>query len=120
MRIACDIDDTLWMLVKDDSPRPISGVGTICACGVPLKQVKDDILVKFIHSLILERHDIFLWSAGGVEFVRQWVKLNAPAWDGLVEIIPKEKGHDIDICFDDMEVDLAKVNLRIKRDHSDH
>jgi hypothetical protein len=28
---------------------------------------------------------------------------------------PLTKSYDIDICFDDMEVDLAKVNIRVKR-----
>lgn len=120
MRIAFDIDDTLYKLVKDESPSPIAGVGAICACGMHIKQVKDEGLMSIAHALILNGDDVFLWSAGGVKYVENWIKRWAPAWEGLVKIIPKEKGHDIDICFDDQEVDLAKTVLRIKREHAGH
>lgn len=118
-RISFDIDDTLWKLVKDENPNRISGVGAMCACGMRVKQEVDQNMVDLVHSLILD-HEVFLWSAGGVEYAKNWIKRFAPAWESLVQVIPKEKGHNIDICFDDQEVDLAPILLRIKREHADH
>lgn len=53
-----------------------------------------------------------VWSGGGVDYARMWAnKL------GLFpcEIRVKEKTPDIDICFDDCLVDLAKVNIKVGR-----
>lgn len=118
-RYAVDIDDTLWAIVEDTDPRP-EGVGAMCACGMPVKQEPDKLLIELVHALITNGDNVFLWSAGGVEYVKGWIRRFAPAWEGLVEVIPKEKGHDIDISIDDQVVDLAKVNLRVTRPHADH
>jgi hypothetical protein len=118
-RIAFDLDDTLWMLVEDKEPR-IEGVGAMCACGTPVKQEVDPLMMAFVQDLFWGDNEVFLWSAGGVEYVNNWIDRFAPAWKLLVQVISKEKGHNIDICFDDQDVDLATVNFRIKREHSDH
>lgn len=119
MRIAADIDDTLWRLVEDKDPR-VKGVGAMCACGMPVKQEVDQAMMDMIHTFILNGDEVFLWSAGGVEYAKSWIRRFAPAWESLVTVIPKEKGHNIDICIDDQEVDLANILLRIKRPHADH
>ena len=118
MRIAVDIDDCLWELIEDTSPR-IKGVGARCACGMPMKQEVDRNMKALVHSLIPD-HEVFLWSAGGVEYVKDWIWRFAPAWESLVTVIPKEGGHNIDIAIDDQVVDLATTLLRIKRPHADH
>lgn len=118
MKIAIDLDDTLWKLVEDKDPRP-TGVGAMCACGIPMKQEVDQTMVDLVQSLILD-HQVFIWSAGGVEYAKNWIKRFCPAWESLVEVIPKEKGQGIDVCVDDQEVDLAPILLRIKREHADH
>lgn len=118
-RIAIDIDDTLWMLIEDTDPR-IEGVGAMCACGIPVKQEVDHMMMAFVQDLFWGDNEVFLWSAGGVEYVKDWIKRFAPAWELLVQVIPKEKGHDIDISIDDQDVDLATINFRIKREHADH
>jgi|ERR1035437_1152292 hypothetical protein len=118
MRIAIDLDDTLWKLVEDTDRKP-GDLGAMCACGMPMKQIVDQTLVDLVHSLIPD-HEVFLWSAGGIEYVKDWIKRFTPAWEGLVGVIPKEKGQNIDLCVDDQEVDLATVLLRVKRVHSDH
>lgn len=119
MRIAFDVDDTLWKLEEDTDPR-LEGVGATCACGMPLRQVPDKVLMELVHTLATGGDNVFIWSAGGVEYVKDWIRRFAPAWESLVEVIPKEKGHDIDISIDDQLVDLAKVNLRVTREHADH
>lgn len=78
-------------------------------------------MVDLVDSLLLDpNNNIFLWSAGGVEYAKNWIKRCAPAWEGLVEVIPKEKGHNIDLAVDDQDVDLATILLRVKREHADH
>lgn len=118
-RYAFDIDDTLWSIIEDTDPRPTS-IGATCACGTPVKQEPDKLLMELVHTLITNGDNVFLWSAGGVEYVKDWIRRFAPAWAGLVEVIPKERGHDIDISIDDQAVDLAKINLRVNRPHADH
>jgi hypothetical protein len=118
-RISFDIDDTLWKLVEDKEPR-IDGVGARCSCGVPVKQEVDQAMVDFVHNLILAGNEVFLWSAGGVDYVKNWISRFAPAWASLVGVIPKEKGHNIDFCFDDQKVDLARVNFIVVREHANH
>ena len=55
---------------------------------------------------------MIVWSGGGVDYAKMWAnKL------GLFpcEIRVKQKTPDIDIAFDDCDVDLAKVNIKVKR-----
>lgn len=121
MKIAFDIDDTLFKLVKDEDQNRLAGVGAQCACGEPLKQVPDDMLVAFVHQLLLDpENQVFLWSAGGRAHCEGFIARFAPAWRGIVGILDKEQNQDIDICFDDQDVSLAKVNLRVKREHANH
>lgn len=55
--------------------------------------------------------DMVIWSGGGVEYAKRWAEKL-----GLVaRILPKQKTDEVDICFDDCIVDLAKVNIRVKR-----
>lgn len=118
-RISFDIDDTLWKLVEDKDPRP-AGVGAMCACGVPVKQELDEDMCQLVEDLFEAGNEVNLWSAGGVEYAKNWVKRFKPQWEGLIGVLPKAGGHNVDICFDDQEVDLATILLRIKREHADH
>lgn len=120
MRIAFDIDDTLFKLVLDEE-RTIPGVGARCICGVALKQEPDEYLVQLAHQLITNPdNQVYLWSAGGVDHVNKFIDRYCPAWKLLVNVIVKAKGQGMDICFDDQNVDLAEINLRVKREHADH
>lgn len=119
MRVAFDIDDTLFKLVEDKD-RKEGEMGARCSCGVALKQEPDLLMIDIAHELVTGGHSVFLWSAGGVDHAMEFIHKHAPAWEGLVKVIPKTSGQDIDVCFDDQDVDLASVNLRIKREHSDH
>lgn len=53
-----------------------------------------------------------VWSGGGVDYARMWAdKLGLdPDW-----VLKKEKRDDIHIAFDDCDVNLAKVNIKVKR-----
>lgn len=119
MKVAFDIDDTLYKIVKDEDHR-IKGVGAMCACGLHVKQELDHDMSQIVESLLESGHEVILWSAGGVEYVNDFIRRFRPAWQYKVTVLPKESGHNIDVCFDDQEVDLAKTVLRIKREHADH
>lgn len=121
MRIAFDIDDTLYKLVRDDSPRPFPGVGANCICGTHLRQEVDETMMALAHTLALDpANDVFFWSAGGVEYAHSFIRRFCPAMASLVSVIEKKANQQIDICFDDQPVDLATINLRLTREHADH
>lgn len=120
LRIAFDIDDTLFKLVEDTEPRH-PGLGANCPCGVNLKQIPDGQMIALAHQLVLDPdNEVFLWSAGGVDHCQKFIDRFAPAWNSLVKILQKGEGQNIDICFDDQDVNLATTNLRIRREHSNH
>lgn len=55
---------------------------------------------------------MIIWSGGGIDYAKTWAdKL------GLVadEFRIKQKYDDVDLVFDDCDVDLGKVNVKIKR-----
>ena len=55
---------------------------------------------------------MIIWSGGGIDYARTWAdKLGLNPND----VIEKIKTEDIDIAFDDCDVDLAKVNIKVKR-----
>lgn len=97
MRIAFDIDDTLIVpSVATGFERDTPNYETIA------------LLMWFWR----QGHEIILWSGSGTDWAMTWgEKLGIPGFTVLV----KEKRDDIDICFDDCVVDLAKVNIRVKR-----
>jgi hypothetical protein len=54
-------------------------------------------------------HTVFVWSGGGVDYAREWArKLGLLPF---IRVLAKSKNYDIDVCFDDHAVDLAKVNV---------
>lgn len=97
MKIAFDVDDTLVIpsvagAVSSDSPN------------------YDMIAVlKFFQS---QGHRIIVWSGGGVLYAEHWANRLGLA---PCEIRMKQKSDDIDIAFDDCDVDLAKINIKVKR-----
>lgn len=56
--------------------------------------------------------EIILWSGSGVDWAKTWGEKF-----GLMPftVRVKQKSDDIDIAFDDCDVDLAKVNIKVKR-----
>ena len=55
---------------------------------------------------------MILWSGSGMDWAKTWgEKLGLEPF----EVKVKEKSEDIDLAFDDCIVDLAKVNIRVKR-----
>lgn len=54
--------------------------------------------------------EVYIWSGGGLDYART-IARRLSLED--VPVIRKEKNDRIDICYDDMDVNLAKVNIKI-------
>ncbi len=114
LKIAFDVDDTLII------PAVVTGLPT----DTPNYET-----IAIYRWFQAQGHTMIIWSGGGVDYARMWAnKL------GLIpnEIREKKKtthveSHfedgkvieevvaDIDMAFDDCDVDLAKVNVKVKR-----
>jgi len=57
-------------------------------------------------------YQVGVWSGGGVDYAKTWAEKLGLKPD---MVLVKEKRDDIDLCFDDCNVDLAKVNIKVKR-----
>lgn len=105
MKIAFDVDDTLIVpaVALKDEPHPFIGVYG----AVPNYEV-----IEIYKWFQLQGNYMIVWSGGGTDYARIWAdKL------GLFpnEVRLKQKDEDLDIAFDDCDVDLAKVNVKVKR-----
>ena len=97
MKIAFDIDDTVL----------VPSVVTESGDNVPNYDV-----IAVLRFFQAQGHEIVLWSGSGVDWTKRWGEKF-----GLhpFTVRMKEKSEDIDIAFDDCIVDLAKVNVRVRR-----
>lgn len=59
-------------------------------------------------------HHMIIWSGGGKEYAEMWARKLGLTADEILskEAIYKDR---VDIAFDDCIVDLAKVNVKVKR-----
>lgn len=97
MRIAFDIDDTLLV------PSVATGFGN------DTPNYDTVAIYKWFQA---QGHEMFLWSGSGVDWATTWgEKLGLQPFT----VIRKEKQEKMDIAFDDCDVDLAKVNVKVKR-----
>ena len=97
MRIAFDIDDTIIIpSVATGLDRDTPNYDTIA-------------IYKWFQA---QGHTMILWSGSGLDWARTWgEKLGLQPF----EVIQKDKKGAIDIAFDDCDVDLAKVNVKVSR-----
>ncbi|HED37127.1 MAG TPA: hypothetical protein ENI76_02615 [Ignavibacteria bacterium] len=96
MKIAFDIDDTIL-------------IPSVARFGVNAPNHDTIQIYKWFQN---QGCEMILWSGSGVDWARTWgneFELQP------FEVRVKEKSNDIDIAFDDCDVDLAKVNVRVKR-----
>ena len=96
MKVAFDIDDTLIV------PSVVTGT-------VDTPNYETIAIYKWFQEL---GNHMIVWSGSGVDWATRWAEKL-----GLQpnEIRVKEKSEDIDLAFDDCEVNLAKVNVRVSR-----
>ena len=96
MTIAFDVDDTLI----------IPAIATGMQIDTP--NYENIAIFKWFQA---QGNTMIIWSGGGIEYAKMWAnKLGLEA-----EIRLKTKKPDIDIAFDDCDIDLAKVNVKVKR-----
>jgi hypothetical protein len=106
MKIAFDIDHTLWKIVKGADGKH--------------HQVPDYDLIQVLRWFHSNGDEVFIWSAGGVDYAQTIA--NKLGLDTLAKIIPKGiygepgSGLKVDLCFDDEDVKLASVNIKISRE----
>lgn len=99
MKIAFDVDDTLI----------IPAVAT----GLPIDTPNYETIAiyKWFQA---QGHQMIIWSGGGVDYANMWAeKLGLHPYATAIK--SKEIVKDVDIAFDDCDVDLAKVNIKVKR-----
>jgi len=103
--VAFDVDDTLIV------PSVAVGFGN----DVP----NYDIVHQAMFHLALG-HTVVIWSGSGKDWAQRWSEKLGLVHENI-HIWTKEKVLDsnnqplVDIAYDDMEVQLAKVNIRVKR-----
>ncbi len=97
MRVAFDIDDTLLVpAVATGFERDTPNYDTVA-------------LYKWFQA---QGCEMILWSGSGMDWAQTWgEKLGLAPFT----VLQKEKREDVDIAFDDCEVDLARVNVRVNR-----
>jgi phosphoserine phosphatase len=100
LKIAWDVDDTLII------PPCVNGTN------IDIPRYDTIQLYKWFQD---QGNYMIIWSGGGQDYARMWgEKL------GLFANEYRDKGMgskdlSIDICFDDCNVDLAKVNVKVNR-----
>jgi hypothetical protein len=97
MKVAFDIDDTLLV------PSVANGSND----NVPHYEV-----IAILKWFQANGHEIILWSGSGVDWAQRWgEKFGLQPFT----VRMKQKSDDIDIAFDDCDVELARVNIKVKR-----
>lgn len=103
VRVTFDCDDTIAKIIKQEGS---------------YTQIPDYDLMQVVRWFINNGDEVYLWSAGGVDYAANWAR-KLGIYD-QVKIIPKvelgETHPQIDIAFDDVESDLGKVTVRVKRE----
>jgi len=101
MIIAFDVDDTLI----------VPSVATGLATDTP--NYETIAIYKWFQS---QGHRMIVWSGGGIDYAKMWADKLGLKPDSVINKT-KESGemYGVDICFDDCIVDLAKINIRVKR-----
>jgi hypothetical protein len=95
--IAFDLDDTLLL--------------PSVATGLPVDTPNYEVIDSYMTFKKMGFHMI-IWSGSGVDYAARWAEKLGLMPD---EIRMKQKSDDIDIAIDDCVVDLAKMNIRVKR-----
>lgn len=97
MKIAFDVDDCLIV--------PSVATGS----DIDTPNYETIALFKWFQA---QGYEMIVWSGSGIDWAKNWAnKLSL----GPCEIRRKQKSEDVAIAFDDCEVDLGLVNIRVKR-----
>lgn len=101
MKIAFDIDDTLI----------IPAVATNMPSDTPNYEI-----IAVYKWFQKQGHQMILWSGGGIDYAKTWgEKLGLQPFNVRPKLKTEVMGDGVDIAFDDCDVDLAKVNVKVHR-----
>jgi hypothetical protein len=96
MKIAFDVDDCLLIpSVASGFDRDTPNYETIA-------------LYKWFQS---QGHLMIIWSGSGIDWAKTWAEKLGLTADNF----PPKGAYRVDIAFDDCDVDLGTVNVRVKR-----
>ncbi len=103
INVAFDVDDTIWKINEKMK-----------------RQEPDYKLINVLLWFVENGDNVYVWSAGGVDYVK--MILNKLGLDEYAKAIPKpdlgKNNRNIDLCFDDSEVNLATSNVLVFRNHN--
>lgn len=97
LKIAWDVDDTLI----------VPCVATGFSMDTPNYETIN--LYKWFQN---QGHFMIIWSGSGIDWAKTWAERLGLEVD---EFAVKEKREDVDLVFDDCDVDLGKINIKVKR-----
>lgn len=98
LTIAFDVDDTIIIPSVVTRNRDIPNYETIA-------------ILKWFQA---QGHTIVIWSGSGIDWAKTWAeKLGLDPCE--IRIKAKDPANVVDLCFDDCDVELAKVNIKVKR-----
>ena len=100
LKIAFDVDDTLIV------PR----VATKGDYEVP--NYENIAIYKFFQG---QGHHMIVWSGSGKDWAETWSEKLGLFPDECFSKADSLRPRDVDIAFDDCDVELAKVNVKVKR-----
>jgi hypothetical protein len=102
MIVAFDVDDCL----------------IIPACALDLnRDVPNYDTIAVYRWFQAQGHIMLIWSGGGFDYAQMWADKLGLKPDFVMAKEPKKEM--VDIAFDDCDVDLAKVNVKVKRIHNE-
>lgn len=102
LRVAFDVDDTILVpsVVNGDSA-PFSG-----------DNVPNYPVIAVYKWFQEQGHEMILWSGSGTDWAKRWgEKFGLEPFT----VRMKEASKDVDIAFDDCDVQLARVNVKVRR-----
>ncbi len=98
MRIAFDVDDTLIIpSVATGLDRDTPNYETIA-------------IYKWFQA---QGHTMILWSGSGIDYAKTWGEKLGLKPDAV--LVKQKDKNCVDIAFDDCDVDLATINIKVKR-----
>lgn len=102
MRVAFDVDDTLLI------PAGVLDDVDVDTPNYPV--------ISIFHWFQAQGHEVWVWSGGGEDYARMWCNKLGLKPDRILSKWAEENGGQRpDIAFDDANVDLATVNVKVRR-----
>lgn len=96
MKVAFDVDDTLLV------PSVASGFGR------DTPNYENIAVYRWFQA---QGHTMIIWSGSGVDWAKTW----AEKFGLTADDFPTKGAYPVDIAFDDCDVNLGAVNVKVKR-----